>query len=382
MKGERDIAALSVPFSVGLASGAAVLALPYMQDTVGGIYAAAGAAGLLLGMALLALSFAHGRDVVSRGLGRFRGMAAVAVVYGLLGCFCALADGAGDRAGATAGDGAPGWAERAAAALRGTVDAVPYPSPSTGPLVKALTTGDRSDLDRETVRVFRRSGASHLLALSGLHLGILYMLLLRLTGFLGNSPVARRVRGLTVIILSGTYAAVTGASPAIVRAFLFILLGETARLIGRPQPPLRIFCGALILQLALDPSVISSVGFQLSYLAMAGIYLLYPKLRSWYPSEGPSADRRNLPRRLWEIMALSISCQVFTGPLAWYHFGTFPTYFLLTNLLAMPLTTVLMLLSVACLALTALGCCPALLVTLNDRAASLLLHVLDIIASM
>lgn len=400
MKGERDIATLAVPFAAGLVSGAAVLALPYMQNTVGRVYSAARIAAVLLAVLLLGLLWSIARPATLgeetvrpdgiraerriarirvRLRERLRGPAAVMVLFGVLGCFCALTDGLGDRA---AEDAAPEWAERAAAALRRTADAVPYPSPATGPLVKALTTGDRSGLDRETVQVFRRSGASHLLALSGLHLGILYMLLLRLTAVFGNRPSVRLIRGISVIVLSGLYALVTGASPSIVRAFLFILLGETARLLGRPQPPLRIFCGALVLQSALDPSVITTVGFQLSYLAMAGIYLLFPRLQAWYPSEGPSADRLNLPRRMWELMALALSCQAFTAPLAWFYFRTFPKYFLLTNLLAMPLTTVLMLLSVAVLALTALGGCPAFLVALNDRAASLLLHVLGIIASM
>lgn len=400
MKGERDIATLAVPFAAGLVSGAAVLALPYMQNTVGRVYSAARIAAVLLAVLLLGLLWSVARPATSgeeterpdgiraerrtarirvRLRERLRGPAAVMVLFGVLGCFCALTDGLGDRA---AEDAAPEWAERAAAALRRTAGAVPYPSPATGPLVKALTTGDRSGLDRETVQVFRRSGASHLLALSGLHLGILYMLLLRLTAVFGNRPSVRLIRGISVIVLSGLYALVTGASPSIVRAFLFILLGETARLLGRPQPPLRIFCGALVLQPALDPSVITTVGFQLSYLAMAGIYLLFPRLRAWYPSEGFSADRLNLPRRMWELMALALSCQAFTAPLAWFYFRTFPKYFLLTNLLAMPLTTVLMLLSVAVLALTALGGCPAFLVALNDRAAALLLHVLGIIASM
>ena len=397
MKVERDISVLSVPFTAGLALGAAVLALPSMQESFGKVFAAAQLAAALLAVALLGLLWGMpGRSggsalpsasggwwerMAGRGRAWLRGPGAVALVFAALGAFCALTDGLGDRAGA-AEPVAPRWAERASSALRGTVDAIPYPSPETGPLVKALTTGDRSGLDRETVRTFRRSGASHLLALSGLHLGILYMLLLRLTAPLGNRPAVRKIRSLVIIVLSGLYAVVTGASPSIVRAFLFILLGETARLLGRPQPLRRIFCGALLIQLTLDPSVITSVGFQLSYLAMTGIWLLFPKLRAWYPSEGAAADRRNLPRRMWEVMALSLSCQVFTAPAAWHYFRTFPKYFLLTNLLAMPLTTVLMVLSVASIFLTAAGCCPSFLILLNDRAATLLLHVLGIIASM
>lgn len=400
MKGEGDIVALSVPFAAGLASGAVFLALPWIRTSVGGSFAAASVAGTALAAALLLLlrerqrAGRSGAESPRGGEGRSRrAWVVTAAVFVLLGFFCALADGVGGRGfvGAEGPSGRlvrvgavgdEGPVARAAAALRGTVDAVPYPSPATGPLVKALTTGDRSDLDRETVRVFRRSGASHLLALSGLHLGILYLLLLRAGACLGNRPAAKRFRSFLLVAAAGAYTLVTGASPSLVRAFLFILLGETARLLGRPQPLLRIFCGALLLQLAFRPAVIGSVGFQLSYLAMAGLALLYPKLKAWYPAGDRRTDRWNLPRRMWEAMALAISCQVFTAPLVWYHFRTFPPYFLLTNLLALPLTTGLMFLSAACVGLTALGCCPAFLVVLNDRAAVLLLQVLGVIAAM
>ena len=155
--------------------------------------------------------------------------------------------------------------------LKNLIDNIPYPSSGTGPLVKALLTGDRSGLDKATVKIFRTSGASHILALSGLHLGILYLILARLTAPLGNSPRAKRMRFLLTIGAAGFYTLMTGASPSIVRAFLYITIGETARLIGRERNPANILLTALTIQLVLKPEVITTLGFQLSYLAMAGI---------------------------------------------------------------------------------------------------------------
>ena len=170
----------------------------------------------------------------------------------------------------------------------------------------------------------------------------------------------------------------TGASPSLVRAFLFIVVNETSRLFNRPRDGLQVLSAALLVQLVLDPSSISSLGFQLSYLAMAGIFLLYPVLEAWYP-KGPRIDP---VRRIWQAAALSISCQIFTAPLAWLRFRTFPVYFLLTNLLAMPLTTLLMGSAVTTILLQGLGLCPGFLLQLTDALCSALVWILRIIASM
>ncbi len=204
------------------------------------------------------------------------------------------------------------------------------------------------------------------------------MLLSRLLWPIGNSPAAKGVRYAVTLLAAGGFTLMTGASPSIVRAFLFILLNETARLTGRPRQPVRVLSTALLIQLVLSPQSIASTGFQLSYLAMTGILLVYPHLEAWYP-EGP---RFNPVRRIWQAAALSISCQLFTGPLAWLRFGSFPVYFLITNLLAMPLTTLLMATGTAAVTLQGMGWCPSILTEVTDRLCSLLLFVLETIASL
>ena len=226
--------------------------------------------------------------------------------------------------------------------------------------------------------MFRESGGAHLLALSGLHIGILYLLLTRLLWPLGNSPRARRVRYALIVLAAGLFTLMTGASPSIVRAFLFIFLNETARIACRPRDPLRILSTALLIQRVLTPSAITSTGFQLSYLAMAGIFLLFPILEGWYP-KGPRIDP---VRKIWEAAALSISCQAFTGPLAWFRFHTFPTYFLLTNLVALPTTTLLMGSAVTTLVLRGIHCCPGFLLRATDWLCQALIWILQVISSM
>ena len=227
-------------------------------------------------------------------------------------------------------------ASRALSALLRAIDAADFPHTGTAALLKALLAGQRDGLDRDTVEAFRAAGASHILALSGLHLGILYGILQGLLAGLGHSRAAVAGRSALSVAAAGFYLMMTGASPSLVRAFLFIVVNELSRFSpGRKRRPAGIFCAALTVQLACSPGVVTSLGFQLS-------------------------------------------CQLFTAPLVWVRFRTFPRFFLLTNLGALPLTEAFLLLALPCL----LPGCPAGIKNLADGAGQALLHFLETIATL
>lgn len=393
-----DIKPLALAFTFGAASG-----LLLSRISMHAAYISS-ATSLLVALTLTLITSADRRQ------------AEILLLFLTAGVFCA-ATSTLTSLGAVAGK--PLFAGLAAD-FRSMISSIPFPHEGTAPLVNALLTGDRSSLDSSVMNSFRDSGASHILALSGLHLGIIYGILLKVTSIFGKHPTVKAVRSLIIISLCGIYTLATGASPSLVRAFLFILVNETARLTHRSNNPLRVYCAALFIQTAINPQVISSTGFQLSYLAMAGIFLLYPALKKWYPQKEAAGDmliengagltesdglegvmidkgccrarRRRTswmktivsaaPRKIWDAAALTISCQVFTGPLAWWKFGTFPKYFLLTNLLSLPLTSAVMLLSVSTSVLFAIGICPDFLISLTDSSASLLLFIMKVISSM
>ena len=288
----------------------------------------------------------------------------------VLGMFCTL------NASLIPERGIPAFMEDAAEGLKRIIGGIPFQSPDTSPLLQALFTGDRSALSPELTAAFRQSGASHILALSGLHIGIIYMVFDKLSIVLGRSPAARYVRFFLMIGAAGFFTIMTGASPSIVRAFLFILINEVLNITGRPRKAVRVLCLALLVQLVIQPEVISTLGFQLSYLAMGGIFLLYPVMERWYP------ESRSPLRLLWKSAALAISCQVFTAPLVWMRFHTFPRYFLLTNLMALPLTTLLMTCALITIALAAAGWVPEVLVQVTDWICSLMTWILGTIASL
>lgn len=250
-------------------------------------------------------------------------------------------------------------------------------------LITALITGDRSGLSSELTESFRRSGASHILALSGLHLGIIYGALRRLLCIFGNSRRSRISKSVIIISFCVFYTFATGAGPSITRALLFIILNETAVLCGRHRSTRNVLWTALTLQLIFEPSSIKDIGFQLSYAAMSGIAYIYPTIKSAWPdrTENEGVTTKSL-RWIWNSAAMSISCQLTTGPLAWIYFETFPFYFLITNLIAIPLASIII---PACLTATLLnicGICPDFMITAIDYAVSLLTRSLDIIASL
>lgn len=269
---------------------------------------------------------------------------------------------------------------KAADSFKRLIAAIPYRKERTGALVCALLTGDKSSLGRDITDTFRRSGASHILALSGLHLGFIYLAAKKATALIGNSPGARILRCATTISFCVFYTAMTGAAPSTQRACIFIILKELSDISQqRRSSTLRSLHTALVLQLAISPWQIRDVGFQLSYLAMAGILYLNPLLQRWFPAD---ASKWNPAKHIWNSAALSISCQAFTAPAAWHYFGTFPKYFLLTNLFSLPLTSAVMALSVGTIVLSGIGICPEFMIILNEKAIDLLLFVLKVISEI
>ena len=352
MKNKSGIISLSLPFAAGV-TAAALSAVPFE-----GALASSTAAAVLICYCCISR-----RDC----------RIALRMLFFTIGflCWCSQALAPGPERATPAGAIADG--------LWNILDRIPFEGEHSGGIIKALLTGRRDGLPRETVSAFRASGASHILALSGLHLGVIYACIRGVLAVFGNSPASRLLRGSVTIGLCGLYALATGASPSIVRAFLFICINETGRAMsGRAHSPLGTFCLALTLQLTIRPDMIASAGFQMSYLAMLGITVLFPRLEAWYPGSG----RADPVRSVWKSVAMSLSCQLFTAPVAWIRFHSFPAYFLLTNLIALPLSELIIVTAVAAAALEATCGCPPALGLACGKMVGLLEFCLETIASL
>lgn len=370
MKAERDLAGLVLPFAVS--AMAAVYAEASLSGRLG--ISATAAVSVTLGALLPLLHPMHIKW--NRAIQR-----ALIIIASLsAGWLCGITS---DIIGISRTDShgiISAAAIRAGLSMQNAIDAMPFDHPDTNAILKALLTGERSDIPAHITAAFRDSGASHILALSGLHLGMIYGIISKALSILGNSPASTCIRSVGTVLTCGFYTMATGAGASTVRAFLFVVLGETARLTGRYRSTGSVLLAALMIQLVVDPQSARSVGFQLSYAAMAGIAFIFPWLRKMWPSH---EDRRSDPIRwIWNSAAMSISCQITTGPLAYAYFHTFPKHFLLTNLISLPLTGIIIPCAVITLMLSTMDICPDIMFKATELLVEALSAALEIIASM
>lgn len=214
------------------------------------------------------------------------------------------------------------------------------PDKNTLAICKALLIGDKSDLSAEERQKFSETGVMHILAVSGLHVGIIYVIVLGLLRQRPNQvtkPILIAMVGLPVL---WSYALLTGFSPSVLRAvtmFTFVIIGQA---INRKSNIFNTVALSAFFLLLFDPFMLFSVGFQLSYLAVIGILLLYPIFSKWLQPQSW------LGYQVWQIVCVSMAAQLATVPLSLYYFHQLPTYFLLGNIMAIPVATLLVWLGV------------------------------------
>ncbi len=203
-------------------------------------------------------------------------------------------------------------------------------------LLHTLLLGEKSSMSAEVKSAFRNSGASHLLAVSGMHVGLVYALLFILVGRLRVLGIPKRYLRLSLLPLIWVYAFLTGFGPSVIRAVFLITLLEVVRLTGRKVRPGNVLFICIFILLFAQPTLLFDLGFQLSDLATIGIIVFaLPVLRSM----NRIAKWIRFPLQLCVV---SIEAQVMVAPLVIYHFNQFQWHFLLTNLVLTPIVTMVM----------------------------------------
>ncbi|WP_336515257.1 ComEC/Rec2 family competence protein [Pollutibacter soli] len=203
-------------------------------------------------------------------------------------------------------------------------------------LAEALLTGYRNDVDSELIQAYVNSGVVHVIAISGLHLGLIYLLLSWFSGILLRGRSKFYVQPLLVILALWIFTFVSGASASVVRSAVMFSLFALGNMLSRRSNPFNTLAASAFLLLAFKPLWIFDVGFQLSYTAVAGILLLHRKLCNAIPFTNPAAIK------LWEATCLTLAAQVLTTPLLLLYFHRFPLLFLFTNLIAVPLSSIIL----------------------------------------
>lgn len=216
-------------------------------------------------------------------------------------------------------------------------------------VLSALTLGDKRGLTKEIRAVYSDAGVAHVLALSGMHVSIIYGIL----AFLLRGIIRRRrLRWLSEVLIIGVlwaFALMVGMSASVVRAVAMCTLYAVARWAsGGDSSSLHLLSLAALVMLLVRPLYLFDVGFQLSFMAMVVILWLEPHLEALFQKH----RLHPIMAYLVGIVSMSLAAQLGTFPLVLYHFGSFPTYFLVTNLIVVPALFVVVVLMLVWWALT------------------------------
>lgn len=212
--------------------------------------------------------------------------------------------------------------------------------------ISALTLGYRGDLSDDIQEAFRASGTSHVLAVSGLHVGIIYVIIELLFSFLGKSGKRYIFRQGLVILTLWCYVFLAGGSSSVMRAAIMLSIFCLGNMQHRKGFTYNTLAAAAFFILLFSPFSLFDVSFQMSFGAVAAILYFQPKLQGLYTPKG------NIAKYVWGLLSVSTAAQLGVFPLVLYYFGTFPTWFFVANLLVVPLIGIVI---YATAALTAVG---------------------------
>ncbi len=225
-------------------------------------------------------------------------------------------------------------------------------------VINALLLGDKQQISNELRDRYAKAGAIHILAISGLHIGILFLILSSLLTPLKHIKNGLLIKTILVISLLWLFAMLTGFSASVTRAvtmFSFISLG---RLFKRDTPVEYSLIASMFLLLIISPLFLFDIGFQLSYFAVFSIVWLQPLLYNiWNP-------KTILTRKIWQLSTVSIAAQIGVLPISLYYFHQFPSLFLISNLIIIPFLGIILSIGFIIVILTTINYVPNFLVAI------------------
>lgn len=197
-------------------------------------------------------------------------------------------------------------------------------------VIQALILGKRDDISEATYNDYKNAGAVHILAVSGLHVGIILFLLEFLLSPLERLPKGKTIKLIFVVLLLWSYAFVAGLSPSIVRAVTMFSFVAYSLYLNRPTNSFNIIALSMLFILLVKPLFLFQVGFQMSYAAVFAIVWVYPQLQKfWFPDN-------IVVRKAWQLLSVSVAAQLGVLPISLFYFHQFPALFFVSNLLVIP----------------------------------------------
>lgn len=241
-------------------------------------------------------------------------------------------------------------------------------------VIQALLLGQRDDISENIYNDYKNAGAVHILAVSGLHVGILLLLLQFLLLPLERFPKGKTTKLVLVVLLLWAYAFVAGLSPSIVRAVTMFSFLAYAMHLNRPANSFNIIALSILFILLIKPLFLFQVGFQMSYAAVFTIVWIYPKLQKfWFPENV-------VVRKTWQLLSVSIAAQLGVLPISLFYFHQFPALFFISNLVIIPFLGLILGMGILIIVLSLANQLPAFLVTVYDWIIGIMNAVVNWVA--
>jgi len=203
-------------------------------------------------------------------------------------------------------------------------------------VLKAITLGSKDYLDDQLKQSWANAGGIHVMAVSGLHVGMIWAFLSYLLSFTGSGKFPGIFRIVIILLVLWFYALMTGMSASVVRSCLMFSLISAGKLFNRYSPVLNTVLLAAFIQILIDPENFHDAGFRFSYIAVLSIVIFHNLISGWFPAGNI------LLKKITDLISVSLAAQILTYPLVIYYFHRFPVYFLISNLILIPCVTVLM----------------------------------------
>ena len=242
-------------------------------------------------------------------------------------------------------------------------------------IIQALLLGDKKDIDETTFKSYKNAGVVHILAISGLHVGIVLLLLQYLLQPLKAIPGGRTIKLIVTVLLLWAFALITGFSASVVRAVTMFSFVAYAVFINRPGSSFNILALSMFFTLLfIDPLFLFQLGFQLSYAAVFSILWIYPKLvRIWMPNQF-------LLRKAWQLFSVGFAAQVGVLPLSLYYFHQFPGLFFISNMAIVPFLGIILGLGFTIMIMAVFITIPDFLILIYDGLIRMMNNIVDWIA--
>jgi len=203
-------------------------------------------------------------------------------------------------------------------------------------VVAAMLTGYRADISADMMNAYSKAGVIHIMSVSGLHVGVIYIMITAFVGLFGWFKKRKWLSVLLVLSLIWFYAFLTGLSASVLRSAVMISFVVFGTALQRNISPYNSLAAAAFLLLAFNPGSLGEIGFQLSFVAVLGILLFQRPLYNLWHIRNKWLDK------IWQLACVSIAAQLITLPFILYYFGQFPVYFLISNLIVVPLSSLVL----------------------------------------